>query len=358
MSKPTFISLFVLFAFFLGILSPTAVYSQTPTPVFHHVKLPKPANIIKVYQNQVYLCQGFDGLTVINAPQALIDFEANETPQTATFPQILALDIIPFTEDSFLISTRDSKLLWVKAEQDSVIPSLISLNILHQAPLEGTPVKIEWRNNLLAVASGGAGICLYEFRNDRTEIRLVGRYPFAEFGADVYFLSNTMLAIIDSQLGVATVLDVSDPRNPMRNTQVNLPQMGFMDQLIYNEQMPENLIISSRTGRFISCTVDLENPKIIVPVNEALLPMRNPSAPGVNVNHGLLHHGQTIILERYSGFHLLSGSTALAFQPSYIPLPETRTFTLWNNQLLVSQENGALLFIPAENLLPTINIKN
>lgn len=351
MSKPTFIPALTLVFLLLSAFRPfLPSVSAQPTGLIQ-IDLSKPANKICIFGDQAFLCQGFDGLTLLNL-QAFS--EVPEMPQTAYFPQILAMDVVPYQDATYLVCTRDAKLLWVEVHPDPVMPALFTLNVLREAPLEGTPVRLEWRGNLLAVASGGAGICLYELSDAEGELRLVGRYPFAEFGCDLFFLNDTTLAVIDSQLGVAAVLDVTDPRNPRRVQQLNLPHSGFLDQFISTPEKPEQLMLASRSGFLYLCKVEPLPFPTIKPLDQLLIPIsRNPLSTAMNLNDAVLVGDSVVLLERYSGLHVVSASeTSLTLDEPYIPLNETRSLARWKDQLLISQENGALLFLPLDQLLP------
>lgn len=357
MSKPTFnlihtglILLNFLCFFSIG-------FAQEPLRMNVHA----PANTIKVFQDQAFICQGFKGLTLLN----LRTFQSNpHQPVTSYYSEILALDVIAYSDNlttgtTYLVSTRDQKLLWVAATTSPESPDIPTLSILREQPLEGTPIKISVQNSLLAVAGGGGGVGLYQLIPSQGTFRLSGRFPFAEFASDVLFLTDSTLAIIDTHNSDSMVLNIQDPQNPHRIQHIVLPQTGYLDHFSINPQKPTQLLMTSRSGAILQFQLNNEQPKPLTLIAQLQLPNNwVPDSYGNNVNSTLQYGDYIIILERYSGLHLATTTPELALLNRNYRLEDTRTAALWKDQLVISQENGILLLLPLKSLIPEMESGN
>jgi hypothetical protein len=378
----TYLLLFLILLF--GQVSPAQVHdspnesrpwTQQTIALQPHAPIPLPrgAQNLLVEEDTLYASLGLEGFAII--PLKAWAGEHQELGGNSYFfyPGVLAMDVLPLpslngesadsaTTRSLVIPSRESELLFFTQRREDASHAwgpVVAPNTVF--PVEGIPIRVAARGNLLAVACGGGGVCLYERTGGEPElIRLVGRFPFPEFARDVAFLSPTRLAVVDTQASVVYVLNVADARVVHRIQVLTLPGGGFTDEFAryhtpassalnpFDGEDPRELLVNSRHGSFYRLVSNPYTPEPLLIKNYLSLPDATAGSEGYSVLQLLrLEDGKVLTLERTTGLVERSAPPSLNPLRTLVePAATLRRVAVWQNgtklMLITSHEGGTL----------------
>lgn len=137
-------------------------------------------------------------------------------------PDLLTLDVLEMPEARVILAGRDVRLRMAQLAGDD-------LEVIYEWEGEGIPTALARQDKLLAVACGGAGLILWEWRDMGHAPRLVGRFPFVVYARDLLFYDRETVLVTDSQFSGVWAIDVSDPLRPRRVD--HLPVGSYCDSV-------------------------------------------------------------------------------------------------------------------------------
>ncbi len=178
-----------------GVLSAEAVRVELPSPVLR----------VEEAHGEIIAGMGVHGV-------AFVDSVSNRVAVRKDWPTVSA-EKRP--ENRVMLCGRDGRMRIVEITKEGPAGTTTI-----EWDVEGLPSDSSTHGNLTALACGGAGVSLWEWREADQPPHLIGRYPFTGYAKQVDFHTNGILLVADShELGLVA-LDVSDPYRPRR--------LGFM----------------------------------------------------------------------------------------------------------------------------------
>jgi hypothetical protein len=185
----------------LAILPPTAAHAQEKTL---RVELPAPAINVGAQGDLIVVNMGLRGTAFLT-----VDDQTSPTLRTIR-SDIHSLSTFFLPDDQLLLAGRDGSLHRVDAK-DPAHPRL-----LNSWQVEGIPMGIQYRDGTLLVASGAAGVLLFDWDGGGDTPALRGRYPFVDYSKEAYYGPDSRIYLADNNDTGMQVLDVSTPMRPGR----------------------------------------------------------------------------------------------------------------------------------------------
>ncbi|MDK2972818.1 MAG: hypothetical protein PWP23_2573 [Candidatus Sumerlaeota bacterium] len=209
---------FALAALAFGQLAPAQPIAAEPeAPPRWEVTLPALPLTLNEVEGRFIVGLGLNGLAWVDSTPG----KTGEPPvlNTAAYQTLGTLEV---EDGGVLLAGRDSTLRLLR-----FLPGEEQPHLVFEVPAEGIPSGLALRGNVLAVASGGAGVGIWNWPEGDEPPRLVGRYPFVDYAKETAFYDETTLLVSDAHNAGLWVLDVSDPRRPHRRQ--HLPAYSFAD---------------------------------------------------------------------------------------------------------------------------------
>lgn len=180
---------------------PARIAAQGNARTLH---LPSPVLNVAVHDDLVVGCLGLAGT-------AFMTVDGDSSPTLVSIREDLpSLGAIFLPDDRMLIAGRDGKLYRVDVSEPS------SPRKLNAWEVEGIPMSLTLRGSTLTVASGAAGVLVFDWKGDGCEPRLRGRYPFVDYSKEAHYGPGGRLYLADNRDTGLQVLDVSAPTRPAR----------------------------------------------------------------------------------------------------------------------------------------------
>jgi len=183
-------------------LAPAFTDAIEPT---HTVDLPAFPLAISQADGWIVVSLGLSGVAFIQE----LPWEAEE-PQIVLRNSWKTLSVTPLEDGGMLLAGRDGTLRHVLSDPPGSEPQMLA-----EWGVEGTPNQVVLRDEVLYVASGGAGVTVWDWPDRSESPVLRGRYPFVEFARRISAdpMGNRVY-VADSIGGRVAMLDVSDPMRP------------------------------------------------------------------------------------------------------------------------------------------------
>ncbi len=178
------------------------------------LRVDTPAPVLRIAEahGHVVACMGLNGV-------AFVDPAAAEADVREAWPT-LAAESQP--NGRVLLSGRDSIMRVVDLADGGA-----AAETAFEWPVEGLPNDSSTLGDLTALACGGAGVSLWEWRAQDSPPHLIARYPFIGFAKQVVFHAEGVLLVADAHEVGLVALDVGDPYRPHKLG--TFPMRGFCD---------------------------------------------------------------------------------------------------------------------------------
>ncbi len=209
-------------------------------------------------------CLTFGGLSLHDATSP--DLEGK------FYPDWHAMHALPMDEGRFILADRFGYLRLIKQANGLEFEELASWKT------EGIPNHLQYKEGVLAVAAGGAGLLLYEWDGTTTEPILRGRFPFTDYTKTVRFFKDNVAFIadnFDTGIQAIEVSDIMKPRKLWNQT------WDYIDYVALNEEL---LVVSGRqSGSFLIDINDPTDPILlgVIELNSSKVGDRLTAADGV-----------------------------------------------------------------------------
>lgn len=176
--------------------------------VLSQAMLPATALAISSRENRVYVSAGWSGT-------GFLSLEESGALTLETFsPELPSWHVLPVGDGWLLLASAQnpespSGYLAIVNERDPGRPCRTCM-----WEVDGLPLWLALKGELLAVSSGGAGVALYEWKGPMERPELRGRFPFVDFTKRCEFLPNGDLAVADNFDGGLLTIETADPLRP------------------------------------------------------------------------------------------------------------------------------------------------
>ena len=124
-------------------------------------------------------------------------------------PQWTTLHVIALGGGRYLLADRSGVLRLV--ERDAATTDFAEVAAW---PCDGVPTHLVWREGVLHVAAGGAGVLVFDWDGTSTKPRLRARFPFVDFSKEIAFLGPTTFAVADNQETGYQLISLTDIQRP------------------------------------------------------------------------------------------------------------------------------------------------
>lgn len=216
----------------IALALPLATLAQEST---RRVELPAPAINVGARGQLIVANMGLRGTAFLS-----IDNETSPTLRTIR-SDIHSLSTYFLSDNQLLLAGRDGCLHRVDARNPA------QPRLLNSWTVEGIPMGIQYRDGILLVASGAAGVLLFDWQGGADTPALRGRYPFVDYSKELYYGPSSRVYLADNNDTGMQVLDVSTPMRPARVAGVNMND--FVDNVAV---LGDRAIIGTRKmGTFV-----------------------------------------------------------------------------------------------------------
>jgi len=223
----------------LALLAPVGALAEEKVL---RVELPASAINVGAQDRMIVVNMGLRGTAFLT-----LDDETSPTLRSIR-RDIQSLSTYFLPDHHVLLAGRDGCLHRVNIE-DPERPRL-----LNSWYVEGIPMSIQYREGVLLVASGAAGVLLFDWEGGGDTPVLRGRYPFVDYSKEAYYGPGSRLYLADNNDTGMQVLDVSTPMRPMRIAGVNMND--FVDNVAV---LGDRAVIGTRKmGAFV---FDISSPR-------------------------------------------------------------------------------------------------
>lgn len=170
--------------------------------------LPASALAISSREERVYVSAGWSGT-------GFLSLKESGTLSLDTFsPELPSWHVLPVGNGWLLLASAQnpespSGYLAIVNERDPGRPCRTCM-----WEVDGLPLWLALKGDLLAVSSGGAGVALYDWKGPMERPELRGRFPFVDFTKRCVFLASGDLAVADNFDGGLLTIDTADPLRP------------------------------------------------------------------------------------------------------------------------------------------------
>lgn len=183
------------------LLVPRVAHAQGSARTLH---LPAPVINVAAKGDLVVGCLGLAGT-------AFMTVDGDSSPTLVAIRKDLpTLGALFLEDDRILLAGRDGRLYRVDASDPGAPRKLNTWDV------EGIPMSLNLRQGVLTVASGAAGVLVFDWKGDGDEPRLRGRYPFVDYSKEAHYGPGSRLYLADNRDTGLQVLDVSTPTRPVR----------------------------------------------------------------------------------------------------------------------------------------------
>ncbi|MCB2155184.1 hypothetical protein KQI84_09875 [bacterium] len=249
----------------------------------HRTLIQVPSRVVSVGQAHglIFACLGLEGVAWFPT-----DIDPSQQAVTSR-PEWPTLNILELPDDRVLLSGREARLRVVRITEEKEV------EFLYDWESEGLCNASAIRGNTLAVAGGGAGVSFWDWPDQATKPKLVGRYPFNDYTKRVHFLRDDVLIAADNYETGLLVLDPSVPLKPKAHTVFNV--RGFCD----SAAAIGNVVFATDRVRGTQVIRLGKNPTDVEPVG--YIPRRAPYDERGIVQHVTSKGSDLLIAEGHAG---------------------------------------------------------
>ena len=329
-----------------AILSLLLVFMTVPIPSFSQettkARLPGSSRLLSFNQSSQVLAAplALQGIAFVKVNgNGLAEVQLRED-----WPTLYAL---PLEDGRFLLARRFGKLALVEPVEDSP-----DYREMASWPVEGLPVHLMRRGKRLYVASGGAGLLIYEWKGGEDTPQLRARYPFVDFSKEITLSpSGQTLLLADNRDTGLQVFNVDDILRPVNLFSVSY---GFTDSVAVHGNLAAVAI--RRQGTLLFDISDPAKPRVIDQIPRLYRPgMQRP--PIVN-SVAFDSQGRLLIGEEVSGARLFQiepgedGESQANLITHFNKRPELEGFQVLDaifldaGRIAVSSYGGEILLLP------------
>lgn len=168
------------------------------------MQLPAPALNVSAGDGIIVACLGLKGTAII-----AVDEDSSPT-LLAVREDVPSLYSTFLPEGRLLLGGRDGNLYRMDASHPACPKKL------NTWPVEGIPMSVNYAEGRITVASGAAGVLLFDWEGGNCAPVLRGRYPFVDYSKEARFGPGGRLYLADNRDTGMQVLDVSSTMRPTR----------------------------------------------------------------------------------------------------------------------------------------------
>ncbi len=227
-----------------ALLPPVACPAQGTAKTLH---LPGPVINVAAQGDLIVGCLGLRGT-------AFMVVDGDSSPTLAAMREDLpTLGALFLEEGRLLLAGRDGRIYRVDASNPRAPRKLDVWDV------EGIPMSMTYRRGILTVASGAAGVLVFEWSGDGCAPRLRGRYPFVDYSKEAHYGPGGRLYVADNRETGLQVLDVSTPTRPSR-----VSMTGFGDFVDNVAVVGDLAIVGTRRHGLKVMDVSSDQPRLFL----------------------------------------------------------------------------------------------